>query len=542
MKAVNGVTFSAFEGETEILVNSSNSLVMSGEITALLGHNGAGKTTTMSVLTGMFGPSSGSAVINGFNISDNMAGVRQSLGLCPQHNMLFEDLNVSEHLKFFGMLKGMTMSAAGAESEKYIKMLNLVAKKKVNVTNLSGGMKRKVNLGIALIGESRVVMLDEPTSGMDPEARREMWDLLNTLKKGRTILLTTHFMEEADVLGDRIAIMSRGKVKCFGSPFFLKKRFGQGYTLHVFKGDQFRDDERVTQIISSKVPSTQLIQTSEQETLYRLDTDHSPMFPDMFLELEKEMKQLGIVNFGLDLTTMDDVFLKIGEMEEDHDDESEDFDKDNKLRITPQKNGFINSKEKLVPQPLTGMKKMMIQMYGLIAKRMIYTWRRKILYISMMTIPIIMAVFIVLSLNPWSGNVRERPARLLELSSYKDPVTFISSDGSDAANSLQSTFQSLLTPGTSELTDDLDNTIIDEASGAANTVKYRERFIVAADFEEVTLFGRDLTQLTATYNSIPLHARPLAQNLVSNTLLRHLQTRAGNILSSDWMRTNNTHL
>ena len=105
-------------------------------------------------------------------------------------------------------------------------MLNLGKKRKVNVTNLSGGMKRKVNLGIALIGHSRVVMLDEPTSGMDPEARREMWDLLNSLKKDRTILLTTHFMEEADVLGDRIAIMGRGKVICFGSPFFLKKRFG----------------------------------------------------------------------------------------------------------------------------------------------------------------------------------------------------------------------------------------------------------------------------------------------------------------------------
>ena len=102
---------------------------------------------------------------------------------------------------------------AAKEANLYIKMLNLEKKRNVNVTNLSGGMKRKVNLGIALIGHSQVVMLDEPTSGMDPEARREMWDLLNSLKKDRTILLTTHFMEEADVLGDRIAIMGRGRVK-----------------------------------------------------------------------------------------------------------------------------------------------------------------------------------------------------------------------------------------------------------------------------------------------------------------------------------------
>ena len=193
VRAVRDVSFAAFPGE----------------ITALLGHNGAGKTTTMSVLTGLFSPTSGEAMVGGHSIRDDMDEVRQSLGLCPQHNMLFEDLTVREHLVFFGMLKGMTKSAAEDEGAKYIGMLNLEPKKDVNVTTLSGGMKRKVNLGIALIGDSKVdefdhsisieynqvVMLDEPTSGMDPEARRGMWDLLTSLKRDRTILLTTHFME-----------------------------------------------------------------------------------------------------------------------------------------------------------------------------------------------------------------------------------------------------------------------------------------------------------------------------------------------------------
>merc|ERR1719410_2653206 len=125
-------------------------------------------------------------------------------------------------------------------------------------------MKRKVNLGIALIGGSKVVLLDEPTSGMDPEARRGMWDLLLSLKSERTILLTTHFMEEADVLGDRIAIMSRGEVQCYGSPFFLKKRFGHGYTLHVGKGERFTDLARCTEIISSKVAGSQLLENNQE--------------------------------------------------------------------------------------------------------------------------------------------------------------------------------------------------------------------------------------------------------------------------------------
>ena len=209
----------------------------------------------------------------------------------------------------------MSKSEARKEGETYIKMLNLQPKRNVIVTKLSGGMKRKVNLGIALIGNSQVVMLDEPTSGMDPEARREMWDLLNSLKKGRTILLTTHFMEEADVLGDRIAIMARGEVQCYGSPFFLKKRFGQGYTLHVAKGGGFTDLAKCSEIISSKVAGSELLENNQEEVLYRLDNDQSGKFPELFLELEANKAELDIANFGLDLTTMDDVFLKIGELE-----------------------------------------------------------------------------------------------------------------------------------------------------------------------------------------------------------------------------------
>ena len=312
----------------------------------------------------------------------------------------------------------MSKSAATEEGELYIKMLNLQPKRKVIVTKLSGGMKRKVNLGIALIGNSQVVMLDEPTSGMDPEARREMWDLLNSLKKGRTILLTTHFMEEADVLGDRIAIMSRGEVQCYGSPFFLKKRFGSGYTLHVGKGGGFTDLARCTEIISSQVDGAELLEDNPEEVLYRLDNDQSGKFPDMFLQLEANKAKLDIVNFGLDLTTMDDVFLKIGELERKNtEDEVAIADNVSSILCTDWKN--VNdiksvcqvseidashdkqgSQARLTVKFASGLKLILIQLYGLIAKRSIYSWRRKILYFVMMAIPIAMAIFVVLSLNP----------------------------------------------------------------------------------------------------------------------------------------------
>ena len=292
---------------------------------------------------------------------------------------------------------------AAKEANLYIKMLNLEKKRNVNVTNLSGGMKRKVNLGIALIGHSQVVMLDEPTSGMDPEARREMWDLLNSLKKDRTILLTTHFMEEADVLGDRIAIMGRGRVICFGSPFFLKKRFGHGYTLHIIKNEEFQktNSEKFQEIISKHVNGSQLVQDTSSETLFRLANEESSKFPDMFLDLEKEKNNLGIVNFGLDLTTMDDVFLKIGELES-NEVVNDDTQSEDGVKMVMSKE-VMSSTTRLVPQSLSGFKLVFSQLYGLIVKRMVYTWRRKILYSSMMSIPITMAVFIVLSLNPFTG-------------------------------------------------------------------------------------------------------------------------------------------
>ena len=149
VQAVNSVSFKAYEGQ----------------ITALLGHNGAGKSTTMNILTGMLSASGGSAIINGYSIENQMSSIRQSLGLCPQHNMLFSDLTVAEHLIFFAMLKGLTMTDAKQQSSEYITKLDLLPKAKAKADTLSGGMKRKLHLGIAMIGNSKVVMLDEPTSG-----------------------------------------------------------------------------------------------------------------------------------------------------------------------------------------------------------------------------------------------------------------------------------------------------------------------------------------------------------------------------------------
>lgn len=158
----------------------------------------------MSMLTGMISPTSGTAFINGKDIRKDINFIRSSIGFCPQHNILFEDLTVREHITFFSLLKGLHKDDVEREVEKYVKLLKLENKIDTQARGLSGGMKRKLSVGIALCANSKVVLFDEPSSGVDPGARRDLWDLLQKEKEGRTILLSTHFMLEADVLGDRV--------------------------------------------------------------------------------------------------------------------------------------------------------------------------------------------------------------------------------------------------------------------------------------------------------------------------------------------------
>lgn len=293
----------------KVAVQGLNLKMYEDQITVLLGHNGAGKTTTMSMLTGMFSPSSGTAYLNGYDIRNNIEGVRQSLGLCPQHNVLFDEITVSEHLRFFARLKGVPKAHLNEEVEKYIAMLELPDKRNAQSQTLSGGMKRKLAVGVALCGGSKVVLLDEPTSGMDPSARRALWDLLQKEKKDRTLLLSTHFMDEADVLGDRIAIMADGVLKTVGSPFFLKKTFGVGYRLICVKGSRC-DKQLLLDILRKYIPDVRIDTDIGSELSFVLKEDYIKLFRQMLEELETRMGECGITSYGISLTTMEEVFLK----------------------------------------------------------------------------------------------------------------------------------------------------------------------------------------------------------------------------------------
>ncbi|KAH9491700.1 ATP-binding cassette sub- A member 1 [Bulinus truncatus] len=245
-----------------------------GQITSFLGHNGAGKTTTMSILTGLFPPTSGTAYIYGQDILTSMDEIRHGLGMCPQHNVLFDLLTVEEHIWFYARLKGKSSEEVKKEMDEMIKDVGLPHKRKEKAENLSGGMKRKLSVAIAFVGGSRTVILDEPTAGVDPYARRAIWELLLKFRKGRTIILSTHHMDEADVLGDRIAIISQGKLCTVGTSLFLKNKFGSGYYLTLVR----QDTDRSSSSISSDSPS--LSSRPQSSSSVRTIIDVEPAFTD----------------------------------------------------------------------------------------------------------------------------------------------------------------------------------------------------------------------------------------------------------------------
>ncbi|XP_031410623.1 retinal-specific phospholipid-transporting ATPase ABCA4 [Meleagris gallopavo] len=339
-----------FANKPKPAIDRMNITFYEGQITAFLGHNGAGKTTTMSILTGLFPPTSGTVLIGGLDIQTHMDSIRQRLGMCPQYNILFNHLTVAEHILFYSQLKGRSRDEAEQELEMMLEDMGLSHKRNEEAQNLSGGMQRKLSVAIAFVGEAKVVVLDEPTSGVDPYSRRSIWDLLLKYRSGRTIILSTHHMDEADILGDRIAIISQGKIFCSGSPVFLKNCFGSGFYLTLVRkvkntrtgrsvslcscgsqcscscsscahnneeGTQEQelggDLNELAEVIHHHIPEAKLIENIGQELVYLLPNKHFKQrsYASLFRELEETLDDLGLSSFGVSDTPLEEVFLKV---------------------------------------------------------------------------------------------------------------------------------------------------------------------------------------------------------------------------------------
>jgi ABC-2 type transport system ATP-binding protein len=210
-KAVNGVSFS----------------IAKGEIFGLLGPNGAGKTTTIRILSTVLPPDSGEIIIGGHTMSREAEAIRSIIGVCPQELALYEDLSAIDNMVFFGRMAGLNSGDAREQAMANLKLMGLEGRAKGKVSKFSGGMKRRINLAIALMGNPQLLFLDEPTVGIDPQSRNNIYEnILGLQKKGMTVLYTTHYMEEADRLCQHAAIMDGGQIIAMDTPFQLKSQLG----------------------------------------------------------------------------------------------------------------------------------------------------------------------------------------------------------------------------------------------------------------------------------------------------------------------------
>lgn len=291
-------------------INDVTLNVLANNITVLIGHSGAGKTTLISMLIGILKPTSGTVIINGHNIRKNIKKARSSMGICLQENFLFPDLTVREHIDFYSSLKGVPKKDIINEVKKYVQQLDLNEEIDKRVYSMSIQSKRKLSVAIALCGDSKVVLCDEPMSGMDPSARQLVWNLLQREKIGRTIILTTNFMDEANVLSDRIAIMNEGELQCYGSPAFLRNRLGTGYLLVCVMKDGYNPDA-VTHALREFIPGIDIHTNIPNELSYRLFDKHTEIFENIFRALEKAKEDLKINDFRIMLITLEEVAFKM---------------------------------------------------------------------------------------------------------------------------------------------------------------------------------------------------------------------------------------
>jgi len=213
--------------------------VAPGEIFGFLGPNGAGKSTTIRILCGLLTPSSGTATVAGFDVATQSEDIRRSIGYMSQKFSLYDDLSVIENIEFFAGIYGVPAEKFEARRDYVLKMAGLADKRDTMTHLLSGGWKQRLALGCAILHEPPILFLDEPTSGVDPMARRDFWDLIYTLSAaGHTIFVTTHYMDEAEYC-HRIALMGGGKMIALGSPDELKASLGEGHLLNLETSDLF---------------------------------------------------------------------------------------------------------------------------------------------------------------------------------------------------------------------------------------------------------------------------------------------------------------
>ena len=429
-------------GNKKVAVKDLSLSMYSNQIFALLGHNGAGKTTTISMVSGLLPMTSGNIKVLGLDSITDREKIKEVMGICPQTNPIYPMLTVEEHLYLYARVKKSQKSSAdlAVEVETILKDIDLWDKRGYQSGKLSGGQKRKLCVACAFIAGSKVILLDEPTSGLDVAARRHLWEMLKKYKKDKIIILTTHFMDEADYLGDRIGVMGDGKLLTCGSSLFLKNKFGVGYSLTMVKQDSEVSTQKITELVQSRVQSGYLEGDISKELKYVLPLPELPNFEGLFQSLEEQASTLGIASFGISLTTLEDVFLRIAEKLGLHKDEENE--EKHAANHNPNPDNTPDEVEEVELQEIRikgGFRIFMTHFMAMLKKRLIYFRRDLKGLMCEIVIPILIIVFglfitqVQIIGDPTAGYIEPKN---MDLTSENNPQLWISDNQPSLTNKI----------------------------------------------------------------------------------------------------------
>ena len=283
-----------------VAVNGVDLEINKGELFSLLGPNGAGKTTTIRMLCCLLKPTKGTASILGYDVVKTPFSVKKLIGVSPQDTILSERLNCWENLALIGKVHDLSSNEVTRRSKELLETMGLMERSKDQVRKFSGGMKRRLSIAMALVSNPKVIFLDEPTLGLDPQARRAIWEYIAALKGKKTILLTTHYMEEADFLSDRIGIIDEGRVVALGTSQELKTNLFEMRSMVV-------STENLTAEVIADLLSkySRLEKVKGRLRIYNKDLD--------FKEIVDYLHSRGVTVYSaaLEQPTLEDVFIQI---------------------------------------------------------------------------------------------------------------------------------------------------------------------------------------------------------------------------------------
>ena len=292
-------------GRQKVLQNVSFE-IMEGELFGLLGPNGAGKSTLIDILTGIQSMDSGEIFINGKSIKTDKVEIRKQLGLVPQDIALLEELNAVDNLEYFGGLYGLAGVELKSQIEKLLEVAGLTDKKKEKVKNYSGGMKRRLNIAVAMLHNPSILILDEPTVGVDAQSRQHIFDYIQSLaEQGTTILYTSHYMEEIETLCKRVFILDLGEEVAYGTKEEVKKLVGHTQTVALTLD---RVPAGFDEVLKNSENGIQFVTVDGQDIALTID---QTIFSMMKLIEQVEQAQLVIKSVNVKETTLEEAFLQL---------------------------------------------------------------------------------------------------------------------------------------------------------------------------------------------------------------------------------------